>query len=132
VDRRTIVCLSLGALSAACVVGFNPRAENPPVIVEPLAGGEDLGVIHGALRDKDTGEPLADALVILHCSCLAGDREFDADAAGVYRFRHLPPGSYTIQVLINEANVNRSVVLGPGVQVRADFRFKPGKKFRLD
>lgn len=127
-DRRTIVSLSLGLLSVACAVGaFEPGP--PQLVVEPLADDGGHGVVQGIIRDATTGETIKDALVILQCSCLQGPREVVSNADGVYNFRHLPPGKYTVQVLFGQANVNRSFDMAAGVRVRADFRVEPEHKF---
>lgn len=120
-DRRTIVSLGLGVLSVACAVGaFEPAPSR--LVVEPLADANGRSEVLGIVRDTETGEASEGALVILQCSCLQGVREVVADAGGVYRFRDLPPGKYTVQVLFRQANVNRSFDLGPGLRARVNFR----------
>jgi hypothetical protein len=120
-DRRTIVSLSLGVLSVACAVGaFEPAPSR--LVVAPLADADGRSEVLGLVRDTKTGETSEGALVILQCSCLQGTREAVADAGGVYRFRNLPPGKYTVQVLFRQANVSRSFDLKPGMRARVDFR----------
>ena len=122
-DRRTLVSLSLGALSVACAAGaFEPRAGHSQLVVEPLADGEGLSLLQGVIGDADTGEAIKDSLVIVQCDCLKGVRETVTNADGVYQFRDLPPGKYTIQVLFGSSNVSRSFEMGPAVRVRANFR----------
>jgi hypothetical protein len=51
------------------------------------------------------------------------------NADGIYSFRDLPPGKYSVQVLFGQANVNRSFELAMRVRARADFRVAPEDKF---
>ncbi len=69
------------------------------------------GVISGKLVNSKTDEPIANALVILQCTCLRGIRETVTDVAGEYRFTGLPAGTYTVQVLVGRADVTRQVTL---------------------
>ena len=61
--------------------------------------------ISGVVTDAKSGEKIKDALVILQCSCLQGQREMTTNADGLYSFRNLPQGKYTVQVLVGQANV---------------------------
>jgi hypothetical protein len=128
--RRTLVALVIGALSVACAAGaFDTSVVQYPLTVEPNPDATDQSVIQGFVLDQNTGERVPDALVILQCSCLQGPRETQAGPDGLYRFRHLPPGKYTVQVLFGEANLSRSLDLTPGTRVRADFRLDSSKRF---
>ena len=53
------------------------------------------------------------------------------DAAGVYSFRHLPPGKYTVQVLFNETNVTKMFELPPETAMRVHFRIDPDRRFMI-
>jgi hypothetical protein len=68
--------------------------------------------LQGIVRHARTREPLPNALVILQCTCLTGMREQITNEHGLYRFRDLPRGTYTVQVLAGEANVSKIVQLG--------------------
>jgi Carboxypeptidase regulatory-like domain len=81
------------------------------MLLAPTAGHE--GVIAGQVKHSKTGEPVANALVILQCTCLAGAREAQTDADGNYAFRGLPAGVYTVQVLAGQADVTKVVELPP-------------------
>ncbi len=88
--------------------------------------------ISGVVTDAKSGEKIKDALVILQCSCLQGQREMTTNADGLYTFRNLPQGKYTIQVLVGQANVNKSVDVPAGAKFRANFQVDPNNKFRID
>jgi hypothetical protein len=128
VDRRTIVSVALGALSVACAVGaFESDPGHDSIVFEPLAEG-GAGV-YGVVLDAETGRRIHGALVIVQCACLPGHREMETNADGIYSFRDLPPGKYSVQVLFGQANVNRSFELAMRVRARADFRVAPEDKF---
>ena len=88
--------------------------------------------ISGVVTDSKTGEKIANALVIVQCSCLQGQREMTTNADGLYTFRNLPQGKYTVQVLVGQANVNKSMDVPPGSKYRANFSVDPANKFRMD
>jgi hypothetical protein len=69
--------------------------------------------IVGLVRDQRTGEPLANAVVVLQCSCLAEHRETTTNHTGAYRFAGLPDGTYLVEVFAGEAWVAKKITLGP-------------------
>ncbi|MEM6996575.1 MAG: carboxypeptidase-like regulatory domain-containing protein [Myxococcota bacterium] len=69
-------------------------------------------VIRGVVRHPTGRQPIEGALVILQCSCLQEARETMTNSAGMYRFKHLPAGTYTVQVLSGTADVSKVVRLG--------------------
>jgi hypothetical protein len=128
-DRRTIVSLSLGVFSIACAAGgFDPSPSQ--LVMEPL-DGQGPSVVMGVIHDAETGKTIKGSLVILQCSCLDGYREFATSANGIYIFRDLPPGKYTVQVLFEKVNVNRSFDMARGVRVQANFRVSSGNVYTL-
>ena len=129
-DRRTIVSLSLGVLSLACAAGgFDPSPSR--LVMEPLADGQGPSVVLGVIHNAETGRAIKGSLVILQCSCLDGFREFATGADGVYIFRDLPPGKYTVQVLFEKVDVSRSFDVVRGVRVQANFRLSSGHAYSL-
>lgn len=128
-NRRAWISVGLGIFSIACASGALAPGESPVFTVEPLPDGGDRSVVGGFVRDGNTGRLIEGALVIVQCSCLAGQREMQTNADGLYSFRDLPPGKYTVQVLFGQANVNRSFDVAAGVRVRADFHVDPRNKF---
>jgi len=88
--------------------------------------------ISGVVTDAKSGEKISGALVILQCSCLQGQREMQTNADGLYSFRNLPQGKYTVQVLFGQANVNKSMDVPAGAKYRANFSVDPNNKFRID
>jgi hypothetical protein len=85
----------------------------------------DTGVIRGVLTNKHNGEPFSNALVILQCNCLESQREETPSENGVYTFRDLPVGRYTIQVLAGKQNLSKIVSLTSGQSVNVNFGVKP-------
>ena len=89
--------------------------------------------LSGAVTDAKSGEKISGALVILQCSCLQGQREVQTNADGVYSFRNLPQGKYTVQVLFGQANVNKSMDVPSGAKYRANFSIDPqNRQFSSD
>jgi hypothetical protein len=74
------------------------------------AAGHD-GIISGVVTHRRTKERIPNALVILQCACLSGARETQTNVNGLYAFRNLPPGTYTVQVLTGQADVSKVVTL---------------------
>jgi protocatechuate 3,4-dioxygenase beta subunit len=56
--------------------------------------GEDTGQIRGRVTDKETGQPLPNAQVMLTERTLNLNRTATTDDAGMFRFTRLPPGKY--------------------------------------
>ncbi len=69
------------------------------------------GVISGTVVNSRTKERIENALVILQCTCLQETRETQTNANGLYAFRRLPPGVYTVQILVGDADVSKIVEL---------------------
>lgn len=89
------------------------------------------GQMVGKVTHSKTKEPVADAIVILQCSCLQGTRETRTNADGLYMFRDLPPGEYTIQVLSGQADVAKIVRMPRGAKFRANFTIDPEDEFKV-
>ncbi|MEM7152433.1 MAG: VIT domain-containing protein [Myxococcota bacterium] len=88
-----------------------------------------FGSISGVVTHTETNERM-EALVVLQCACLEGHRETMTNDRGIYAFRDLPPGTYTIQVLSGQADVSKVVELPGGAKFRANFRINPDNEFR--
>jgi hypothetical protein len=121
-------CASL-LLAVACA-----RQVPPP----PLLSGDLPAIvpgqtaIQGRVHDVTTGVPIAGALVILQCECMAGHREMQTDPRGVYSFVDLQPGRYVVQVLAERANVNKTAELPAGRRVVVQFAVDPDHHFRIE
>lgn len=89
-----------------------------------LATAADKGSIKGLVQTPE-GEPLASAVVVLQCACLPANREVQTNDAGLFAFRALPPGTYTVQVLSGKASVSKVLQLTAGSSFKANFRVDP-------
>ncbi len=107
------------ALSSCCVPVLAWAA--PPVESSPSQRGAS-GSISGVVRGSANDEPIADALVIVDCACLAEPIEVYTNARGVYRIAGLPPGNYTIEAMRVDAKATRSLALGSGESARLDVK----------
>src|SRR5690606_29667547 len=80
----------------------------------------------------NSGQKVSGALVIIQCTCLQGERDVMTNADGLYTFRNLPQGKYTVQVLYQDANVSKTMDVLPGTKMRANFDIDPKYKFVVD
>lgn len=125
-DRRTIVSGTLGLALVACAAGvIESGTEAPGVVHEPLPEGATGSQIVGFVADKDSGDAVAGAMVVIQCSCLQGWRETQSNADGVYAFRDLPPGDYTVQAFHGKGDAIQALTLGAGQRARLRFRITP-------
>ena len=115
--------LSLGSFGAAAV--------SAAVLLAPTtAEAASNGTISGVVTDQKTKSRIPEALVILQCSCLQGTRETQTNSNGLYAFRDLPPGTYTIQILTGQADVSKVATLPSGAKFRANFTVDPDNEFK--
>ncbi|HEY8378860.1 MAG TPA: carboxypeptidase-like regulatory domain-containing protein, partial [Nannocystis sp.] len=98
------------------------------VLAAPRSAHAEAGGLAGAVRDARTGAPVEGALVILQCSCLQGQQTAETGESGLFAFRDLPPGLYTVQVVHQQADVSKIVDVGPGAKLRVDFQLDPGAR----
>jgi len=123
--HRSVLRYSLSlplVTAAAAVVATAPNS---------AAAAADV-TISGVVVDAKSEATIPGALVILQCSCLQGVRETTTNADGVYAFRDLPPGKFTVQVLTGKADVNKSMDLAAGAQFRANFKIDQDNGLRID
>lgn len=107
------------------VVGVGVLALSP----RPAQAGNENGSISGVVTNADTGERMPNALVILQCTCMPGTRETTTNDNGLYAFRGLPTGRFTIQVLGGQADVSKVTQLPSGAKFRANFELDPDNDF---
>jgi hypothetical protein len=123
-----LVVIALASCATPDSLGTEaPIIEEAP-LVELIDDGSDLdgsgSVIAGAVHSME-GFPLANALVVLQSAALEAPQERMTNEHGIYKFKHLPPGNYTIQVLYNKANVSKVTTLPENVRFRANFKIDP-------
>lgn len=112
----------------ACAAGcaFGPTKAPPPL---PSAVSIESGTssISGRVSHQETKEPLSHALMLLHSSDLAVPLEAWTDDNGLYAFRGLPAGTYTVQVLYGQADRSKMTALPPNAKFHAHFKFDPDR-----
>jgi len=80
------------------------------------------GRINGFLRDAETGEPLLYANVSLRNTGIGAA----TDNAGYFVITNIPPGNYTLQILIiGYARTEKSISVVGGLDERYDFEITP-------
>ncbi len=121
--------LLVAGLSGCAIAPDTPSLAPEPA---PSAATSDDGptatndtTISGVVIDRETREPLDSALVVLQSTALPGTRETQTNDKGLYAFRNLPPGTYTIQVLYQQADIAKVMTLARGVNFRANFGIDP-------
>ena len=83
-----------------------------------LQAQSSYGRINGNLRDADTGEPLLYANVSLKNTALGAA----SDNAGYYLITNIPPGNYTLQVMImGYERTEKEISIVAGLEQRFDF-----------
>ena len=113
-----------GGCAIAPDVTYLPAEPADPIAADDAA---DAASISGHVVDQDTREPLANALVVLQSTALQGTRETQTNDKGLYAFRDLPPGTYTIQVLYRQADISKVTTLPTGAKFRANFSLDPDR-----
>lgn len=126
---RRLALLSM--LVPGCAVPQVEAAPPSSAYEEPslTCDASERGTISGAIRHRDTDVALGNALVVLQSNALDGERELMTDEYGRYRFEGLPRGTYTVQVLVGQANVNTVVTLREHANHRANFVVDPDATF---
>lgn len=121
---KTGAALALCLLSVACAAGLfqaNAPVPKPTVVMSPVEAGHEGSEIVGTVLDAPADKPVAEAVIVLQCTCLQGTRETMTNAEGRFAFRALPPGSYTLQVLYGQSDGSKIITLGAGVQAKVSF-----------
>lgn len=89
------------------------------------------GSIAGAVTDRVAKKKVPGAIVVLQCTCLEARQETTTDDRGMYVFRDLPVGVYTVQVLYGKADVSKTTTLQNGAKLRANFAIDPQNETRI-
>lgn len=90
----------------------------------PPSSASTSGSISGLVTSGDKNEPVADALVVLSCTCLAEEISVYSNARGVYAVSGLPAGQYVVQGFHDEAQASSRVDLARGGKLRAHLRLR--------
>ena len=115
---RSLISMSLASIPAFGILLASDDADAAPP-------SSDSGIINGTVKNSNTDQPIAGALVVLQCSCLGGQQERFTNERGIYSFTDLPQGNYTIQVLSGKANTSKVTELPRGAKFRANFSVNP-------
>ncbi len=123
----------LALVTCACGV---PRtapispASSPSVLPEAKItyDAKVTGMVKGQVRHRSTDAPLGNAIVLLRSSGIP-DLEMTTDHYGRYSFEGLPSGTYTVQVLVGQADVAKVLALPDSAKFRANFSIDPESPF---
>lgn len=98
----------------------------PAIADAAPAGSADTGLIKGVVRNKETGKAVGGAKVILECNCMEGVRVTTTSPQGLYRFKNLPAGIYTMQASDGESLDEQQVELTRGQTQTVSFAVAEG------
>lgn len=125
--KQALAAVGLGLSSLACAAGvFSDGTANRSTVEVASTPGKGGATLLGAVVNHLSSVALANALVIVECSCLQGTRETQTDDNGRYVFRELPPGEYTVLFLIGSGEASKVISIGEGDRVIAHARMDPG------
>lgn len=116
---------------AAALAGSGCAAVRPPPppqqgLLPPLPGPSNGRVaISGRVDDRATGRPIADARVLLSCSCLLLPQTVETAEDGTYFVGDLPPGDYSVQTVHGAGHVTQKFAVPPGARFAANFAVDP-------
>jgi hypothetical protein len=80
----------------------------------------NTGTVSGAVFDQN-GMPVADAEITVAGSAIPTGRTTRTNANGVYQFEYLPPGEYTLTVMVAGASITRPAIVELGRDTRVEF-----------
>ncbi len=124
-DVRSIVMVLLLATGCAGSSAVRPPAMPPPLDRAPTrtVDPNESGSISGMVRHVELEIPLGNALVVLQSS--EKSAEMLTDVHGRFSFDGLPPGTYSVQVLVGQADIRKVLTLPREASFRANFRVNP-------
>jgi hypothetical protein len=113
--------LALSLVLVAC--GMDGATQPATIVPEPPPFAR--GGIMGVVDDGRSAKPLPNAIVILEGGTPSLRRETTTTSAGRFHLVDVPAGTYSLQVLYGESEVNRIVVHDGDTRMRADFTIDP-------
>lgn len=120
------VTCACGVPRTAPVTPSAPPSAHPEAKV--IYDAEATGAVNGLVRHHSTDAPLGNAIVVLQSSGIP-DLEMTTDDYGRYSFEGLPAGTYTVQVLVGQADVAKVFALPDSAKFRANFSVDPENRF---
>ena len=109
---------SRALVRAALALGIFVAVPAAGLLAPSTAAAASNGTISGIVTNAKTKKTQPQALVILQCSCLQKPRETQTNEDGIYSFRDLPPGTYTVQVLAGQSDISKKAELPRGAKLR--------------
>lgn len=127
--RLALMAVAICACGVPQTVPVTPSAGSGIRPVAAVTYDEAVGgSVNGRVRHRNTDAPLGNAIVVLQSRSIP-DLEMTTDDYGRYSFEGLPPGMYTIQVLVGQADVAKVFALPESAKFRANFSVDPENPF---
>ena len=79
-------------------------------------------MLSGTVRNKETGEPIENALILVNCTCLQKEVQAYSNANGLYVVRDLPAGYYSVGIYAGQGGEKFEVQLARGQKTRRSVR----------
>ncbi len=128
VNRQALAAIGLGLFGVACATGTFSN-ETPGTTSVEVTRAETVGdsELRGIVYNRDNGAPLPNTLVVLTCTCLSAVRETQTNDNGLYRFKDLPPGEYTVQLLAGRGDVTVQLKIDKGARAMLRTKLDPSE-----
>jgi|GEM_PF-1314825 len=128
--RLAFLMMVAGGCASTGDTRFSGPGDLPPQYTPPSVtiDESESGSLSGAVRHDKTEAPLGNALIVLQSRALSRPREMVTDEYGRYRFAGLPQGTYTVQVLVGNADASKVIDLPEDATFRANFNVDPQRK----
>jgi hypothetical protein len=113
------IVLAKLAVSASLLATVIYMLSHPRESIAAPPAAASTGTISGVVKRSGSDDPLANATIVLSCSCLADEVSTTTNGRGIYSFNGLPAGQYIVQGFTTELTGQVRVELGRGAIMRA-------------
>jgi hypothetical protein len=118
----------LAVIASLLATGICMLASAGEVLAAPPSSASGQGSISGYVTRGEDSEPVAEALVVLSCSCLAQEITVFSNARGVYAVAGLPAGQYVVQGFHDDGDATSRVELSRGGKLRAHLHLQGARR----
>jgi hypothetical protein len=116
------IVLAKLAVSTSLLATVAYMLSNPRDAIAAPPTSATTGTISGVVTRGD--KPVANAAVVLSCSCLGEEITVESNARGLFSVSGLPAGQYVVQGFYDVFDATRRVELGSGGSMRVDLSLR--------